>query len=108
MDNNNYKRQYRQLNDTTKQKISQSLRGRTKSATHSQAISNGLKKYWATVPNQPNNNENKNEEHEYNIRFKYRCVEARSSNISSVIWTYKMGSGTTITVNFAVNVLLGQ
>ena len=51
---------------------------------------------------------NKNEEHEYNIRFKYRCVEARSSNISSVIWTYKMGSGTTITVNFAVNVLLGQ
>lgn len=76
MDNNNYKRQYRQLNDTTKQKISQSLRGRTKSATHTQAISNGLKKYWATVPNQPNNNENKNEEHEYNIRFKYRCVEA--------------------------------
>lgn len=108
MDNNNYKRQYRQLNDTTKQKISLSLRGRTKSATHTQAISNGLKKYWATVPNQPNNNENKNEEHEYNIRFKYRCVEARSSNISSVIWTYKMGSGTTITVNFAVNVLLGQ
>ena len=52
------------LNDTTKQKISQSLRGRTKSATHTQAISNGLKKYWATVPNQPNNNENKNEEHE--------------------------------------------
>ena len=63
MDNNNYKRQYRQLNDTTKQKISQSLRGRTKSATHTQAISNGLKKYWATVPNQPNN-ENKNEEYE--------------------------------------------
>ena len=63
MDNNNYKRQYRQLNDTIKQKISQSLRSRTKSATHTQAISNGLKKYWATVPNQPNN-ENKNEEHE--------------------------------------------
>ena len=75
MDNNNYKRQYRQLNDTTKKKISQSLRGRTKSATHTQAISNGLKKYWATVPNQPNN-EHKNEEQEENIRFKYRCVEA--------------------------------
>ena len=53
---NNYKRQYRQLDDTTKQKISQSLKGRTKSATHTQAISN--------VPNQPNNNENKIEEHE--------------------------------------------
>ena len=52
---NNYKRQYRQLNDTTKQKISQSLRGRTKSGTHTQAISNVLKKYWATVTNQPNN-----------------------------------------------------
>ena len=66
MDNNNYKRQYRQLNDTTKQKISQSLRGRTKSATHAQAISDGLKKYWTTVPDRPDNNENenKNEEHE--------------------------------------------
>ena len=30
----NYKRQYRQIDDTTKQKISQALRGRTKSATH--------------------------------------------------------------------------
>lgn len=36
------------------------------------------------------------------------ALRPRSSNISSVIWTYKMGSGTTITVNFAVNVLLGQ
>ncbi|OKZ09360.1 MAG: hypothetical protein BHV75_12750 [Bacteroides oleiciplenus] len=61
---NNYKRQYRQLDDTTKEKISQSLKGRTKSATHIQAISNGLKKYWTSVPNQPNNNENKTEKHE--------------------------------------------
>lgn len=29
----NYKRQYRQIDDITKQKISQALRGRTKSAT---------------------------------------------------------------------------
>lgn len=36
------------------------------------------------------------------------ALRPRLSNISSVIWTYKMGSGTTITVNFAVNVLLGQ
>lgn len=61
---NNYKRQYRQLDDTTKEKISQSLRGRTKSATYTQAISDGLKKYWTSVPNQPNNNENKTEKHE--------------------------------------------
>lgn len=61
---NNHKRQYRQLGDTTKQKISQSLKGRTKSIAHTQAISDGLKKYWTTVPNQPNNNKNKTEEHE--------------------------------------------
>lgn len=61
---NNYKRQYRQLDDTTKEKISQSLKNRTKSATHTQAISDGLKKHWTSVLNQPNNNENKIENHE--------------------------------------------
>ena len=60
----NYKRQYRQMDDTTKQKISQALRGRTKSAPHAQSISAGLKNYWKKVPNKPNNNENKNEENE--------------------------------------------
>jgi cytochrome c551/c552 len=54
----NYKRQYRQIDDTTKQKISQALRGRTKSATHAQSISDGLKNYWKQVPNKPNNNKN--------------------------------------------------
>lgn len=62
MDNNN-KRQYRQLADTTKQKIIQSLRGRTKSETHVQSISNGLKNYWKQVSDKPNN-ETKNEENE--------------------------------------------
>jgi len=58
----NKKRKYRQLDDATKQKISQSLRGRAKSDTHVQAISNGLKKYWNTIPLKPlNNNEIKNE-----------------------------------------------
>lgn len=60
----NYKRQYRQMDDTTKQKISQALRGRTKSVTHAQSISDGLKNYWKQVPNKPNNNETKNEENE--------------------------------------------
>ena len=60
----NYKRQYRQMDDTTKQKISQALRGRTKSAIHAQSISDGLKNYWKQVPNKPNNNETKNEENE--------------------------------------------
>lgn len=61
---NTYKRQCRQLDDATKQKISQSLRGRTKSETHSQSISDGLKNYWKQVPDKPKNNETKNEENE--------------------------------------------
>lgn len=61
---NKYKRQYRQLADTTKQKISQALRGRTKSETHAQSISNGLKNYWKQIPDKPQNNEIKNEENE--------------------------------------------
>lgn len=46
----NYKRQYRELDDETKQKISQSLRGRSKSYSHAQNISKGLKNYWQNVP----------------------------------------------------------
>lgn len=50
---NNNKRQYRELDDTTKQKISQKLKGRSKGATHKENISNGMKEYWKTVPNKP-------------------------------------------------------
>ena len=44
------KRQYRELSDMTKLKISQSMKGRTKSDTHREAISNGMKTYWQRVP----------------------------------------------------------
>lgn len=44
--NKNYKRQYRELDDETKKKISQSLKGRSKSYSHVQNISKGLKSYW--------------------------------------------------------------
>ncbi|MBR2608065.1 MAG: hypothetical protein IKC70_09090 [Bacteroidaceae bacterium] len=56
------KRQFRQLNDDTKQRISQSLKGRGLSDSHKQAISDGMRAYWATIPNKPNNenNESKN------------------------------------------------
>ncbi len=53
---NTGKRQYRQLDDTTKQKISQALKGRTKSITHVEKIKDGLKRYWETVPNRPTEN----------------------------------------------------
>lgn len=50
----NYKRQFRERDEVTKQKISNSLRNRTKSASHCQAISNGLKAYWEGVPSKNN------------------------------------------------------
>lgn len=46
-----YKRKYRQMSDETKQKISQSLKGRSKSMTHVEKIKNGLINYWKNVPN---------------------------------------------------------
>lgn len=50
---NNKKRQYRELSDETKAKISQRLKNRTKGTTHKENISNGMKKYWETIPNKP-------------------------------------------------------
>ena len=52
-----YKRKFRQMDDATKAKISQSLRGRSKSFSHAQHISQGLKQYWQTVPNKNLNND---------------------------------------------------
>lgn len=55
-------REYRELKDATKQRISQRLKNRTLSDSLKQAISNGMRAYWSTIPNKPNdgNNENKN------------------------------------------------
>lgn len=50
------KRLYREMNDATKLRISQSLRGRSMSDTHKKAISNGMKAYWASIPNKPSEN----------------------------------------------------
>ncbi len=52
---------YRELKDDTKQRISQGLKNRTLSDSHKQAISDGMRAYWATIPNKPSeNNESKN------------------------------------------------
>mgnify|MGYP002514174219 FL=1 len=56
--NKNYKRKYRERDELTKMKISNSLRNRSKSAEHCRAISQGLKNYWEGVPSQ-NNTEGK-------------------------------------------------
>lgn len=49
----NYKRQYRQISDETKKKISASLKGRSKSFSHVENIRNGLRNYWKNIPNRP-------------------------------------------------------
>lgn len=53
-----YKRKFRERDEVTKMKISNSLRYRKKSASHCQAISHGLKSYWETVPSMKNNDMN--------------------------------------------------
>jgi hypothetical protein len=44
-----YKRQYRELSEETKSKISKSLKGRQLSTSHRKAIADSLKSYWSTV-----------------------------------------------------------
>lgn len=53
-----YKRQYRDLPDEVKQKISASTKGRAKSYDHKLHISQGMKKYWSSVPSKPQSHEN--------------------------------------------------
>lgn len=47
------KRQYRELDDETKQKISLANRNRPKSDIHKQRISQSMKKYWEQIPYRP-------------------------------------------------------
>ena len=52
-----YKRQYRELDDETEEKIAAIQRGRTKSERHRQHISQAMEKYWQTVPHRPSSGE---------------------------------------------------
>ena len=45
-----HKREYRNLNEETKKKISSALKGRRKSDAVRRRISQGLKNYWQGVP----------------------------------------------------------
>lgn len=54
---NYYKRKYREMDDSTKQKISQKMKGKPKSFSHKQHISQGMKDYWREVPSR-NNHDN--------------------------------------------------
>lgn len=48
--NKDYKRKSREVSPDTRLKISQALRGRSKSETHKENISQGLKNYWEHIP----------------------------------------------------------
>ena len=59
------KREFRNLRDDTKMRIAQSLKGRSFSDSHTQAISDAMKAYWSTIPyRDEENNESNNQDHE--------------------------------------------
>ena len=49
----NRKRIYRELDAETKQKISKSTIGKSKSASHKEHISQSMKRYWSSIPHKP-------------------------------------------------------
>lgn len=53
---NDYKRQYRELDPETKQKISNSSKNKPKPEWVKKRISQGMLKYWEGVPHRPENN----------------------------------------------------
>lgn len=52
-----YKRKYREMDDDTKQKISQKLKGRSKSSSTKDRISGALKRYWSQIPSKKEDNQ---------------------------------------------------
>lgn len=50
-----YKRQWRELSDETKERISQSSKHKPKSVAHKEHISQSLIDYWRGVPHKPGN-----------------------------------------------------
>ena len=56
------KREFRNLRSDTKMRIAQSLKGRTFSDSHKQAISDAMRQYWSTIPYRDDeNNESNNQ-----------------------------------------------
>ena len=52
------KRQFRELDEATKKKISASSRNKPKTAAHKQRISEAMKRYWKTIPHRPDADKN--------------------------------------------------
>ena len=48
-----YKRQWRELEDSTKEKISRALKGKRKSSYHKEHIRQSMLNYWSQVEHKP-------------------------------------------------------
>ena len=53
MKNQQHKRQWRELDDTTRERISRSMQGKQKNEQWKFRISQSLKAYWKTIPHRP-------------------------------------------------------
>ncbi len=73
----NFKRQWRELSDEHREKISQSSYGRPKSATHRQHISQAMKDYWKDVPHRPHHNR------------PCQCIEKNTKELMNTMMTYQ-------------------
>ena len=59
-----YKRQWRELEDSTKEKISNAMKGKSKSSYHKEHIRQSMLNYWAQVGHKPTQDDEDSESDE--------------------------------------------
>ena len=59
-----YKRQWRELEDSTKEKISKAMKGKSKSSYHKEHIRQSMLNYWQTVGHKPTQDDDNSESDE--------------------------------------------
>ena len=61
---NQYKRQWRELEDSTKKKISKAMKGKSKSSYHKEHIRQSMLNYWSQVEHKPTQDDEDSESDE--------------------------------------------
>ena len=64
MNMSEYKRQWRELEDSTKEKISKAMKGKSKSSYHKEHIRQSMLNYWQTVGHKPTQDDEDSESDE--------------------------------------------
>lgn len=59
-----YKRQWRELEDSTKEKISKAMKGKSKSSYHKEHIRQSMLDYWSKVEHKPTQDDEDSESDE--------------------------------------------